>query len=74
MTLEDWNEIPIGTKVKYEDDILDKVHYGYFAGIFYPTRCIKVSDINYNDDFTGIKMTTYTVCRYIKINNVELFD
>ncbi len=73
MTLDDCSKISIGTKVKYKD-FFNETRYGYFVGIFYPTRCIQVSKIKHDDEFTGLKMTDYGVCHIEKIDNVELLN
>lgn len=74
MTLENWEKVKIGTRVKFKDKLFDNTHNGYFAGIFYPTGCLEISRISHNDEFSGIKMTDYGVCSTAKIENVELYE
>ena len=67
-----WRNVSIGTKVKYKDKLFGKERYGYFAGFYEPTESIKVSGIDRNFEFSGLKMDSYGVCEYIKEEDVEL--
>lgn len=71
----DWSKLAIGTKVRYKASLYRcEMKNGYFAGIFEPTGCIKVSRIDKDIEFTNTKMDSYSVCEYVKIEDVELFE
>jgi hypothetical protein len=70
----DWSKVIKGTKVRYKDKLFNETRYGYFAGVFDPTESIKVSKIDRDFEFSGLKMDSYGVCDYIKIKDIELFE
>lgn len=68
-----FKKIDIGTKVRYEK-YGNMNNFGYYAGIVEEKGLVIVSKIPKNDEFTGLRMTSYGMYEKIDAKLVELYE
>lgn len=70
----DWSTVKVGTEVKYFDRLLGDYKYGYFAGLAQNSNCVIVSKINTNYEFSGLTITSPSICNYISVEDISLHN
>ena len=67
-----FKNIEIGTKVKYTH--YNQTNFGYFLGVIEDKGMIRISKIKEDDNFTGLKMSSFGMYQDIDAKLVELYD
>lgn len=70
--IEFFKNVSIGTKLKYK--LYGHYKYGYYAGVIEDEGLVIVSRIPKDDEFTGLKITSYEICEKIDAKLVKLYE
>lgn len=64
--------VKIGAKVGYKH--YNQTNFGYFLGVIEDKGMIRISKIKEDDNFTGLKMSSFGMYQDIDAKLVELYD